>query len=183
MQVPKTNADVFGSLKRGTKIVDCALQKVQLCILKSMVLVLQYVHEAAHSRDEAIVKHVESLTDAMSLSTAAFALLCQSRKDLARNDIRDFNFHKLCDWKTELGTDTLWKGDVSKTVSEKTKVKPLGSKPSQYGNHKSGYYSGYQQRGGRRFDYKRHDKKRGGFYHNKSKNGKKSRKYSKDKDN
>ena len=66
------------------------------------------------------------MNDALRLVTAAFSSLSQTRKDVIRNDVRDFNFAKLCTWDTPMGQMDLFGVDVLKKVDEICKSKIIG---------------------------------------------------------
>ncbi len=129
MVVPKTNKDVYDSMSRGLKYIDVDIQKSQLYLLKALVPLVNFISDVSKDGNKPAGSFAEELTDSLKLVTASFNALSQTRKDVARNAVRDYNFTKLCSWDTAIGVDNLFDLDVAKTVTEMSKTKKLGKKP------------------------------------------------------
>ena len=75
------------------------LQKVQLTLLKGLAP-LSFINDIGTGKTKQPQEYLESMNDVLRLVTAAFSSLSQTRKDVIRTDVRDFNFAKLCTWDT-----------------------------------------------------------------------------------
>ena len=150
MVVPKTNNDVWANMRKGPRIVDMELQKVQLTLLKGLGPLLSFINDISTGKAKQPQEYLESMNDALRLVTAAFSSLSQTRKDVIRNDVCDFSFAKLCMWDTPVGQMDLFGVDVLKKVDEIRKSKRIGKdRYGQYGAKKfnskfSRHYNQYQ---------------------------------------
>jgi len=96
-----------------------------------------------------------AMNDSIRLMMASFNWMSHCRKDIIRNDIRDFAVGELCGWDTPIGESMLFPFDVSKKADEARKTKKLGfpvykqrrqfrPQTKSYGNQSGGYSGGYK---------------------------------------
>ncbi len=167
-KVPQTNREVFDALGKSARYMDVEVQKTQQYLLKSLVPLITFINDVGTGKSKKITDYVEPLNDSLRLVTAAFTSLVQVRRDIARNDIRDYNFNKLCSWDNPIGVDYIFEGDVTKKCSDMAKSKKLGSKykfgKRRFRNHGSGYkHNSYGYKKGYGYKKRNSYKKRDSF--------------------
>ena len=122
INVPKTNGCVYDcvweAMKRGPQIVDAELQKVQTLMWKSFVPLIGMIDTIGKDGvpDKPLSEYLTN-TDIVPLSSAAFSLLSQTRKDIIRNDM-SYPISKLCNWKCKVGVENLFEDDLMKKQKE-----------------------------------------------------------------
>ncbi len=97
--VPKTNSVVFSCLGKGPQVVDSALQRVTLLIMKGMIPTLQLIDLIGQGSQDSIQLHLEQMSDTIRLLAAAVNYISQARKDVIRNDLHG-SVARLCTWET-----------------------------------------------------------------------------------
>ena len=118
LQVPWTNTEVYESLKRGAGIVDSSVQRAQGMLARALTATLEIVDVVGKDSESPLEKHLNQISDIVRGLSAAFAQLCQTRKDNIRNDVGEA-MSKVCTWDMKVGTTTLFDGDVAKTLKER----------------------------------------------------------------
>ena len=110
--VPKTNPGVFSELRKGVQLVDASAQFIQELLSKAMTPNLRLVSKIASLTKEECPKvlladHFDEIADTLKLTTAAFSLMHQLRKDIVRNNIHS-PVASLCNWKHDVGETLLF---------------------------------------------------------------------------
>lgn len=117
--------------------------------------------------------YLESFNDSLRMMTATFNWLSHCRKDVVRNDVRDFAVGEMCGWDVPVGETELFPFDVTKRADEIKKTKKLGHssykprtfgkqnlksnfRPSNngYNNSNSGYNNSYNYNKTKKFSKK-----------------------------
>lgn len=145
LTVPKTNAVVWERMRKGPRVVDAAVQKVQAILAKSMIPIFRVMEHVG--KGEGGDNLLEPLTDAVRLSCASFNFLNQVRKDVVRNELNDPTLARLCTWETPVGVDTLFGVDVLKKLKELDETKSLDRRLKKKGRFGSYGYQGGWNRG------------------------------------
>lgn len=146
LTVPKTNVAVWDRLRKGPRVVDAALQKVQAVLAKSMIPVLRVVEDIGAGKVQGATTFLEPLNDTVSLVSASFSYLNQARKEVVRNDLHD-PIAKMCTWDTPVGVDKLFGVDVLKKAKEVEETKTLDRQLKKKGRFGS-YNNSYGHQGG-----------------------------------
>ena len=131
--VPKTNDAVLKAMKRGAQIMDAGIQKIQTVLSKALVPVIEIVDKIDSGQTKG-QRVADFLTDVVRLSSVAFSLLSQTRKDLVRNEL-GYPMSKLCNWMYKVGADQLFEDDLLK------KLRELKEQGHHFRNPRSANYS------------------------------------------
>ena len=118
LQVPRTNQDVWDSLRRGSAIVDGNIQKIQALLGRSCSATIQLIDQVGSGSGGTMESHLAEVTDIVRGICTSFSSLNQVRKDIVRNELGE-PMARLCSWDTPVGADTLFEGDVGKMIKER----------------------------------------------------------------
>ena len=142
LMVPKTNDTVYEHLRKGPRIVDAHIQKVHTCLSKALVPLIGMINDIGEgtAKTKRMDDYHQPITDAIRLSSAAFSMLSQTRKEVMRNDMK-YPFGKLCTWQSNVGVDKLFGDDVLKQLKDvRETARQLGE---AYGKPGHGYGGGF----------------------------------------
>ena len=132
LQVPRTNEEVFELMGKGPIVVDTLIQKQQLLVSKTIGILAQVLESYDSDSRVMVREHFESLEDGLKFLISAFAGLCQTRKDIVRNNLGQ-PLSKLCNWETDVGATKLFDVEIGKRLKEKEEAKYKIKKPKKYG--------------------------------------------------
>ncbi len=121
MQVPKTDADVWDVLERGSQIADNTVQRSQNLQAAALAAILNIVNSIGTGSAGMTEEHLEVLTDCVRMLTMGFSTLNQVRKEIIRNALQ-YPIAKFCTAEAPVGTETLFI-DLTKKLSERDTTK------------------------------------------------------------
>ena len=125
-KVPVMNDDVLRAMTGPAKLIDRYIVGTTKLINKAMVPLVNVIKDCSLSQDAPMRKYSESVGTSLRLLAAASNYQNYLRKILVRNNVRDDNLHTLCTWEYEVGTDELWKLEVTKKCGELARARRIG---------------------------------------------------------
>jgi hypothetical protein len=127
LNVPATNDDIAKAMSQSGKLLDTHLSRTNLLLSKAIVPIAQILNDLGNKKAQKVEYYMDGLNDSLRLIAASFNYLNQTRKEVARQNIREASLAQLCKWDCEVGQSQLFPFDVTKRCDELNKVKSLGS--------------------------------------------------------
>ncbi len=125
LMVPQTDREVYENMDKGAQIADQAVQHSQRLQAHALSAILRVLNAIGHGNAGMTHEHTRLLTDATRLISGSFTSGHQIRRDIIRNSM-GWPLARLCDWRTPVGTETLFP-DLNRKLSEndttRTKLK------------------------------------------------------------
>ncbi len=116
MAVPNTDQEVWENLDKGSQIADLGVQRSQSMQMTALSSILRIINAIGDGNAGLAEDHLQILTDATRMITSSVSSLNQVRKDTIRNCM-GWPIARLCNWKTPVGTTTLFP-ELNKKLTE-----------------------------------------------------------------
>ncbi len=130
MAVPNTGQDVWDNLDKGAQITDLGIQRSQGMQAAALSAILRIIHAIGNGTAGVTEDHLQGLTDATRMITSSFSSLNQVRKDNIRNCM-GWPIARLCDWKTPVGTSTIFP-ELNKKLTENDSARSKLNRRNKY---------------------------------------------------